>query len=38
VHGALCDDGVRAELRRIGTDFDWTASDFPEAGHAPEIE
>jgi aminodeoxyfutalosine deaminase len=26
VHGALCDDQVRAELRRIGADYDWPAA------------
>jgi aminodeoxyfutalosine deaminase len=36
VHGALCDHATRVELRRIGADFDWTASDSPtEAGPAP---
>jgi aminodeoxyfutalosine deaminase len=24
VHGALCDDGTRAELARIGDEFDWS--------------
>jgi len=34
-HGALCDHATRAELRRIGADFDWTAVDIPtEAGPA----
>jgi len=36
VHGALCDQTARAELRRIGADFDWTAVDLPtETGPAP---
>ena len=26
VHGALCDDTTRAELRRIGAEFDWNAA------------
>jgi aminodeoxyfutalosine deaminase len=26
VHGALCDEATRAELRRIGAEFDWTRS------------
>jgi aminodeoxyfutalosine deaminase len=30
VHGALCDEATRAELRRIGAEFDWTAAEPPE--------
>jgi aminodeoxyfutalosine deaminase len=26
VHGALCDDATRAELRQIGENVDWTAA------------
>jgi aminodeoxyfutalosine deaminase len=29
VHGALCDDETRAELSRIGKDFDWEATGTP---------
>jgi len=29
VHGALCDEGTRAELTRIGDEFDWTVVGEP---------
>jgi aminodeoxyfutalosine deaminase len=36
VHGALCDESTRAELRRIGAGYDWTAIDSrAEAGPVP---
>ncbi|MGN6793210.1 MAG: adenosine deaminase [Streptosporangiaceae bacterium] len=31
VHGALCDATTRANLRRIGTEFNWTAAEPPTA-------
>jgi aminodeoxyfutalosine deaminase len=34
VHGALCDEATRTELRRIGADFDWTGAE-PPAGSFP---
>ena len=32
VHGALCDDQTRAELCRIGDEFDWKAAGEPDNG------